>query len=528
MKRMDPTMRTALIVSLGGFIFGFDASVISGVVSFVATEFGLNDFQIGFVVSAPTLGAIISSPLAGPISDWVGRKRVLITIALLYLISAAASALAPGYHTLVAARLLGGMAFCSLMIAPMYIAEISPPKLRGEMVSFNQLNIMLGFSAAYFANYMILKLSGGADGIAVTLGLDEHAWRWMLGLEILPAAAYFLLLFTIPESPRWLVLNQREADARNIIARLIGPAAVEQQIAQIRATMTEKKEKWSKRFGQLLSPKLRLALTIGLIVGIAQQITGINAIYFYAPSIFEQSGVGKDAAFAQAVWVGIINVVFTIIAMRLIDKLGRKPLLLGGLTGVFISMLLCAYGFYTAEYLITQDALNELTALSGSLQSLVGQSFSDDVAFKSAVRELIGATLLKEHESALIAASIQMNPIIVLVGILGFVASFAISLGPVMWVLFSEIFPNRIRGIAISFVGVINSIVSFGVQFMFPWQLTNIGSALTFLIYGLWALLGLALVWRYLPETKGKSLEELETELSRGHNGMTAPTGEAA
>ncbi len=507
----------ASIISLGGFLFGFDASVISGVVGYVSQEFGLSDWQQGFVVSSPTLGAVIASICMGPLSDLFGRKKVILTIAFLYTLSASASAVAPDYATLVSARFIGGLAFGSLIIAPIYIAEISPSKLRGRFVSINQFNIVVGFSAAYFANYFLLNASESGANWVAALGIDAHTWRWMLGLEIIPAMLFFLALLAVPESPRWLVANGRSEQAKTVLGKIAPSTNVEEQIQAIKATLFQTVDTpFMQRLKELLSPRLRKAIVIGLIVGVAQQITGVNAVYFYAPSIFEQSGVGTNAAFAQAIWVGIINVIFTIVAMACIDRIGRRPLMLIGLGGVFVSMMLTAYGFHSAYYQLSPQSVSALeqTIEPGSLDTLVGKTFDNDVAFKKALGEALGGSVASAHESSLIQAAIHANATLILVGILGFVASFAVSLGPVMWVLLSEIFPNRIRGIAISFIGLFNSAVSFSVQFVFPWELSTLGSAGTFLIFGLFAGIGIVLVYRILPETKGKSLEELEAELA--------------
>ena len=228
--------------------------------------------------------------------------------------------------------------------------------------------------------------------------------------------------------------------------------------------------------------------------------------------IFEQSGIGTDASFMQAILVGIVNLVFTVVAMALIDKLGRRPLLGFGLTGIAVCMLTLSYGFGSATYTLTAESIDLLPGQVDreSISVLEDVTYDSDVAFRQAVSVAIGAESFKENESQLINAAIDTNPTLILFGILGFVASFAISLGPVMWVLFSELFPNQLRGLAISFAGLINSAVSFGVQLVFPWELENLGNSLTFLIYGLFAIVGLFLIMRILPETKGRSLEELE------------------
>lgn len=516
LKSTPYTLYLATVVSLGGFLFGFDASVISGVIRYATYTFDLNDWQIGLLVGAPTLGAIPAGLLAGPLSDCFGRKRVLLVIAFLYTLSAITSAFAPTFEILVAARITGGLAFCSLMLAPLYIAEIAPAGLRGRLVSINQMNIVVGFSAAYFSNYLILKISGSSAEWVSMLHIADLPWRWMLGLEIIPALAYFLFLFGIPESPRWLLVKNRKKAAREILLRLDPDSGVEARISQIGDSIEKSRNVSKSHIRLLFTPALRLPLLIGLIVGIVQQITGVNAIYFYAPGIFEQSGVGTDAAFAQAIWIGLTNIIFTLIAMVTIDRFGRKPLLIVGLSGVLISMFVAAHGFANATYTLTPESVQTLEAIEPEqLKDLVGREFISDVEFKQALTNTLGEFEAKQHEAALIQAAVKLNPTQILVGILGFVASFAVSLGPVMWVLFSELFPNRIRGLVISFVGFFNSLVSFGVQFLFPWQLSNLGAAGTFLTYGLFALIGLILVIWILPETKGKSLEELEAFFSR-------------
>ena len=506
----------AAVVSLGGFLFGFDASVISGVTGFIVPEFDLNDWQKGFAVACLTLTSTIAMFVAGPLSDKFGRKGLLIFVGLFYALSAFLSAIAPSYVVLVIARMLGGFAVgAALILAPMYIAEISPAEQRGRMVSINQLNIVLGFSAAYFCNYYILQWSGSDASWVKSIGLDTMTWRWMLGIELVPALLYFLLMFLVPESPRWLLMKGKHEEAEKVIAKINGAENANAIKNQILSNINNDKNKAKPSLSELFNPTLKLVLAIGLIVGVAQQITGINAIFFYATDIFEQSGIGQNAAFAQAVLIGVINVVFTIIAMSLIDRMGRKPLLLIGLAGIVISMSIAAYGFHSATYSLTEETVSELSddLDKTKLAPLVGQAFANDVEFKREVKNALGNVEASKHEADIIKAAVDMNPLLILIGILGFVASFAISLGPVMWVLFSEIFPNYIRGIAISFVGFVNSAVSYLVQQFFPWELANFGNALTFIIYGVFALIAFVLIYRILPETKGKSLEELETLL---------------
>ena len=519
-KRIMPQrsyiIRTALIVALGGFLMGFDASVISGVVKFIESQFNLSKIELGWSVSSLTLTATLAMMVAGPLSDRFGRKTILYVAAVMYAISAIASAFAPNFLSLVIARMIGGFGVgASLIIAPMYIAEISPPQMRGQMVSFNQLNIVIGISVAFFTNYLILQLGQSDAGWAQSLGFGPHNWRWMLGVETLPAILYFVGLFFVPNSPRWLIMKGREDEAMPIMAKANGQEVAEQEMASIKQSISLDKKKESVSLKELFAPSMKLVLTIGVVIGILQQITGINSVFFYAPMIFEQSGIGTDASFIQAIFVGLINLVFTIIAIGLIDRLGRKPLLVFGLSGIVVSMFILAFGFFSATYTLTEDTIAGLPEAipTEQLATIQGQTFQGDIAFKNALAGSLGDEAAKQFESELISSAISMNPVLILLGILGFVACFAISLGPVMWVLFSELFPNKIRGLAISFVGLINSGVSFLVQLVFPWELANFGSALTFSIYGVFALLGLFFVMAVLPETKGKSLEELEEML---------------
>ncbi len=506
-------IKTALIVALGGFLMGFDASVISGVVKFIEAQFSLTKLELGWSVSSLTLTATAAMIASGPLSDRLGRRRVLFYAAILYAVSAIGSALAPNFVLLVIARMIGGLGVgASLIIAPMYIAEISPPRMRGRMVSFNQLNIVIGISVAFFTNYLILQLGKSDAAWAQALKFDEYNWRWMLGLETLPAILYFFGLLLVPRSPRWLIMKEEFDEALEVMKKASGEETATREMEEIQKSIQAEAKKEKVPLAELFRPAMRLVLTIGIVVAVLQQITGINSVFFYAPMIFEQSGIGTDASFSQAILVGLINLVFTILAIAFIDRLGRKPLLVGGVMGIALSMFLLAYGFNQATYTLTEESVATLPAEIDrvALASITGQTFSSDVEFKGAILEVLGEDISKSYESNLITSAISMNPVVILIGILGFVASFAISIGPVMWVLFSELFPNKIRGIAISFVGFINSAVSFLVQLVFPWELATFGSSMTFLIYGLFAALGLIFIILIVPETKGKSLEELE------------------
>jgi MFS transporter, SP family, arabinose:H+ symporter len=515
---MKYTSTVALIAAFGGFLMGFDASVISGVVGFIEVEFALSSIELGWSVSSLVLTATLGMFLAGPLSDRIGRRPVLRIAALLFAVSAVICAIAPTFSILVFGRMVGGLGVgAALIVAPMYIAEIAPAKSRGRMVSFNQLNIVIGISAAFFSNYLVLRLGQSGADWATVLHLGDQAWRWMFAIEFLPALVYYFALFAVPESPRWLVMHDRDPEALAVLSRVsnVRQATIEHGIIldSVRSEAGREPAAWR----ELLAPSLRLVLLIGVSVGVLQQITGINAVFFYAPMIFEQSGIGTNAAFVQAAMLGVVNVVFTVVAMLLIDRIGRRPLLGVGLAGIAICMFSLSFGFGSASYKLSTDDLVDLPAEidRGQLSIVLDQTYSSDIEFRAAISGAIGRDLLKKHQGDLIVAAINLNPYLILLATLGFVASFAVSLGPIMWVLFSELFPNRVRGRAISFVGLVNSATAFLVTFIFPWELETIGNAATFLIYGVFAVAGFVYVVRRLPETKGRTLEELESFLVR-------------
>ncbi len=510
----------AAIVSLGGFLFGFDAAVIAGVNNFITAEFNLTSLQLGWVVSSVTISSALTMLSVGYLSDQIGRKNILIIVALLYSISAICSALAPSYTALVSARLIGGIAFgAALVLVPVYIAETVPAKMRGSMVSINQLAIVVGFSAAYFSNYYFLQLSQSSATWVSDWSINSQTWRWMLATEAVPALLYFCLLWLVPNSPRWLLSKGREEEAVEILQKINGPIEAKAVLSKIKQNLSQapaSSTSLTTQIKALFHPQLRLIMSVALIVGIAQMSVGINAVFFYATNIFERTGIGTDAAFVQSVWVGLINVVFTILAIVLIDRLGRRPLLLTGLVGIALSLGLVAYGFQQATYTLPSEKVVDLDPAidRNKLAPLLDQTFTSDVAFGQAMRKTFSNAEVALYKGELVQAAGQLNPILLLIGILGFVACFAFSLGPVMWVLLSEIFPNRIRGIAISIVGFINSMTSYFVVQYFPWQLDTFGSANTFLTFAFAAVIAFVLLYFLLPETKGKSLEALEQELT--------------
>jgi MFS family permease len=334
-------------------------------------------------------------------------------------------------------------------------------------------------------------------------------------VEFIPAILYFFALFSVPRSTRWLIMKDRITEAKVVLERISPEVNTEEEINIIRKSLQTESKGQKTPFKELFKPTMKKVLMIGVVVAILQQITGINSVFFYAPMIFEQTGIGTDASFSQAILIGIINLVFTIIAIGLIDKIGRRPLLIFGVSAIVLSMFVLSSSFSSATYKLDNVGILELPVEinKADLESMTDVLYTSDVKFKNAIKLAIGEDLASQFEGAIIKKAIIANSLLILIGILGFVAAFAISLGPVMWVLFSELFPNRIRGLAISFVGLINSGVSFIVQLVFPWEMSTLGSSTTFMIYGVFALLGLIFVVMKVPETKGKSLEELEKML---------------
>lgn len=435
-----------LCVALGGFLMGFDASVISGVVGFIETDFALSKVEVGWAVASLTLTSTAAMLVAGPMAQRFGRLPVLRGAAIVFLVSAIGCAFATSFSVLVVARMLGGFGVgAALIIAPMYIAEIAPAAIRGRLVSFNQLNIVVGISAAFFSNYLLLQMA-----------TDNHIagfelWRWMLGVEAIPAAIYLLLLSRSPESPRWLVAEGRGTEALAVLRRLGDDSAAQSALQSITASL--KQEPGSGDLRQLFGAPLRAVLLAALTVSVLQQITGINAVFFYAPVIFEQSGIGTDAAFLQAVLVGLVNLVFTVVAILTIDRFGRRRLLQFGVSGIVVFMAIIGFSFSQASWRIDAAAVAD--------EPRLGVLLEREYESASALRSDLSTAAPDIDADVVVRDAIDINAGLVLFGILGFVACFAFSLGPVMWVLFSELFPNSIRAIAISFVGVVNSAVSF-------------------------------------------------------------------
>jgi MFS family permease len=498
------TLYISFIVALGGFLLGFDSAVISGAVGGIRTYFEMSDWELGFSVGCVIFGAMAGNITAGPLSDKFGRKNVLIITALLFTVSAIWSAMATTYLTFVIARIIGGIGIGgAILIAPIYIAEVAPPKLRGSLVSLNQLNIVIGISVAYFSNYFLKDLDG-------------ESWRWMLGVEAVPAFIYFLALFTVPRSPRWLIqkLNLVEL-ARKTLIKIGGEEFAQATIEEIARGVAKKEKKGT--ISQLFNYRMRTIIIIALGIAFFQQITGINAIFYYAPTIFEQAGGSTDSSFLQAIVVGLTNLVFTLVAIRLIDKLGRKPLLIIGTATMAIALSMATLAFNNATYELNDSTIEKISdpVTKIAIGELNGTTFTSQKELFEGVTPLLTEDQLFNFKRNEVKGFININATLVLIAILLYVAAFAISLGPVMWTLLSEIFPGNIKGIAISVVGFFNSLVSYTVTQFFPWELTNLGPTITFAIYAVLAILSLLFVMKYVIETKGKTLEEVEELLIR-------------
>ncbi len=434
------------VTSIGGFLFGYDTAVISGAIGFIKSHFDLTVVQEGWAGASAIVGCIPGAMFAGFLSDRFGRKKVLLLCAVLYALSGIASAVPRTFAVFIAARFVGGLGIgASSMICPLYIAEIAPPRHRGRLTTLFQLGIVLGIFIVFFVN-LVIQRRGDATWNAL------YGWRWMLGSEALPAAVFLLLLFLVPESPRWLAVNGRRDEACAILARMTGPAAAERELAAVAQVSGRE----TGRFTELLGPDFRRPLVIAVALAAFAQFSGINAIMYYGPEVFKAAGGATDTAFAFTVWVGAINFVFTFVAIWLVDKAGRKPLLILGTAVQTISLFSVGWMYHRGN-------------------------------------QGVG----------------------VLIAVLGYVAAFAMAMGPIPWIIISEIFPARIRGRASS-VGTFSVWLScFLVAQTFPSLQQGIGLDRTFYAYGACSLASLIFVAAVLPETKGRSLEEIEASWRR-------------
>jgi sugar porter (SP) family MFS transporter len=421
---------------MGGLMFGFDVGIISGAVPFIQPYFGWNELQLGWGVSSLLVGAIIGAFGSGVLSDKYGRKNVLIIVALFFAVSCTLTALSSSSALFVSARLFGGLAVgAASVLSPMYVAEVAPPKSRGMLVSVYQLAIVLGILCSFTINYGLHNL--------------VNNWRWMFATGVVPSVFFFVGLFFIPESPRWLYKAGRKEESLKVLTRIGGELLAKSEILEIGESLKGDSQSVSR--GELFKPSSRKVMIVGFLLAVLVQVSGINTIVDYAPKILLAAGVEINNALLQTSFVGFINLVFTFVAILFIDKAGRRSLYLIGSMGMVITLLLLAVSFF-----------------------------------------------------------LKMEGIFTLICILMFIAFFASCIGPVFWTLMSEIFPNRIRGKALAFASFTQWIFNFLVVLLFPHFLASVGGAKTFLFLALMSLLQWLFTYFYVPETKGKSLEEIE------------------
>jgi SP family xylose:H+ symportor-like MFS transporter len=437
------------VATLGGLLFGYDTAVIAGAIGLLEKHFALGAGAAeGWTAACALAGCALGAAGAGALCDRLGRKKTLLVSAILFVISSIGTAVPESLTVFVIFRFLGGIGIgAASMTSPMYIAEVSPARLRGRMVSLNQFAIVTGMLLVGLVNYLIAR--AGTDAWN-----EAYGWRWMFGSGTIPAVLFFFLLLPVPESPRWLTEKGRRQEARTILARVNGRAQAEQELASIEAAIAL--ETGSLR--ELFQPGLRTVLVIGVALAVLQQVTGINVFLYFAPQIFRRiAGDGMEAALLQTVVVNAVNMLFTIIAIWTVDRLGRRPLMLIGFCGMGVALL----------------------ALS-------------------------------------IAAYTQQTGVWTLIFMLGYIACFALSVGPVTWVLLSEIFPNRIRGRAMAIATVCLWLANLVVTQTFPmmdkneWLLGKFHHAFPFWVYGVLCVVALLFVRRFVPETKGRTLEEIE------------------
>ncbi len=440
-------MLVCMVAALGGLLFGYDTGVINGAIGPLKAHFVLDANWAGWATGCALVGCAIGAAVAGVLSDWLGRKKVLIFSAILFLISAVGTALPKNITTFIIYRIIGGLGVgAASMSSPMYIAEISPARIRGRMVSVNQFAIVTGFLVVYFVNYFI-ALQGDQ------MWNQESGWRWMFGSEALPALLLLVLLFFVPESPRWLTKQNRSDEALGILARVDGAEYAKTELLEIKDAIAHE----SGSLKQLLQPGMKIVLVIGLVLAVLQQVTGINVFLYFGTEIFKKMGSETNAALLQTVVVGAVNLTFTIVAIWTVDRIGRKPLMMIGSVGMGLSLL----GMGLAAYY-------------------------------------------------------QKTDLWVLLFILGYIACFALSVGPVTWVILSEIFPTRIRGRAMAIATVCLWVANYVVSQTFPmmdennWLLEKFHHAFPFWLYGIFCVVLVTFIWRLVPETKGKTLEEIE------------------
>jgi SP family galactose:H+ symporter-like MFS transporter len=436
----------AAFAALGGLLFGYDTGVISGALIFIRAQFGLSTFQQELVVSVVLIGAAVGALSGGRLADVFGRRFMLLITALIFVMGALVCAATPSLNILVVGRLIVGLGIgFSTSTVPIYISEVSPPQTRGWQVSLFQLAITIGILAAYVVDYVFSGSSG---------------WRWMLGLAFVPGAILGLGMIRMPESPRWLAKHGHSDLARHVLARIRGTESIESEWLEIQKTLAEAEERGP--FSDLFSPSIRMALVIGIGLAIFQQVTGINTVIYYAPLIVQSAGISTaSGAILATAGIGLVNVIMTIVAMWLIDHVGRRPLLLIGIAGMILSLGVLGLVFRMP----TGGALAWLAVIT----------------------------------------------------LMVYVASFAISLGPIFWLLIAEIYPLKVRGIAEGSAAGVNWAFNFLVSITFLTLVEVLGPSLTFWVYALLAIASWLFSYYLVPETKGRTLEEIEHSFRRRH-----------
>lgn len=438
MKSNRKVLFWSITVALGGFLFGFDTAVISGAEQAIQRVWDLTQTEHGITISIALYGTVLGAMFGGIPSDLIGRKNTLFWIGVLYFVSAVGSALAVDWYTFLIFRFIGGLGVgASSIAAPIYISEIAPAKDRGKMVAMFQFNIVLGILIAYVSNYLLQGVGG------------ENAWRWMLGVEGIPALIFVVLVLMVPKSPRWLIVKKGLFDEARGVLQQINPATAEAEFRAIIEAKGRDQEQLEK--SNLFSKKYRFPVMLAVVFAIFNQVSGINAIIYYAPRIFEMAGLGRESALLSSVGIGLVNLIFTMLALRMIDRFGRRKLMLIGSFGLILTLALVANFF-----------------MSGSTDGLL-----------------------------------------VAVFLFVYIAFFAFSQGAVIWVFISEIFPNKVRASGMALGSFTHWIMAALIAQVFILVVAEIGIDNTFWFFTGMMVLQLLFVWKIMPETKGVSLETL-------------------
>ncbi|MCE7797983.1 sugar porter family MFS transporter [Sphingobium sufflavum] len=448
------------VATIGGFMFGYDSGVINGTQEGLEKAFDLSKLGTGLNVGAILIGCAVGAFLAGRLSDRFGRRGVMMIAAVLFLVSALIAGAAPSSAIFILGRLLGGLGVgAASVLSPVYISEVTPAEIRGRLSSVQQVMIITGLTGAFLANYALAHSAGGSQGL---LWGGYPAWRWMFWMQVIPAAVYFLALLAIPESPRFLILRGRDAEALAVLTRLFGRDAAVRKVADVRATLIQDHR---PRLADLKDPatgRLRPIVWAGVMLAIFQQFVGINIVFYYGSVLWQSVGFSEDDALATNIISGFVSIAACVATLFLVDRVGRKPLLLIGSAGMAVTLAAMAYAFSTGTF----DAAGKLALAPG-----IGR-----IAFISA---------------------------------LAYSALFNLSWGPIMWVMLGEMFPTQIRGSALAVAGFAQWTANFAISVSFPALLANVGLPLTYSFYAASAFISFFLVQRLIHETAGRELEDM-------------------